>query len=355
MLRQFGLGVALVFLGPACDGDATDTEAGPGGYVLVGGDALRSGAVLDDGTRLSAMPAALTDDGARTLILRTSIVDLPADADVLTYAFGDDGRRDTLIVGSDVFDDRLAVDGDDAAVQRFAARIDAGLEPAPGNDGRWLLQADDIWARAAASPADGDGIVEVFPVDITPEGGVAVRARHVPDTVPGRTGVIERGLARVEDGEPVVTEKRRQDKAACDDPIAGVWRARTHRGEAYDWHEFTLSIERVPGTAVVTGTIDVRAWSGAADDPLPAVCDDGTPAIDTARMTAHGSWDGKQLDFTGKTLVRSEAACFGGELDGYAIDHFTGALAADGAIRTVNNDGINALNRPYVFRRIGCK
>jgi hypothetical protein len=351
-MRHVGLGVVLVLTG--CDGEAPEEATGPGGFVLVGGQALRSGAVLDDGTRLSALPAALAPDAARTLILRSAIVDLPGDADVVTYAYGDDGRRDTLILGSDVYGDRLAVDGDRAAVHRFADHLDASIDAL--DDGRSLLQVDDIWLRAAAVDGAMDGIVEVFPVDITADGGVAVRARHEADAIPERTGVIERGLAQVTDGEPVVTQKapKKSPSVSCDDPIAGVWRGRTHRGDAWDWHEFSLSIDRVAGTAVVTGTIDVRTWSGAPDDPLPSVCADGTPAVNTARMTAHGMWDGKTLDFQGKTLDATAAACDGGELTGYAIDHFTGKLRGE-AIHTVNNDGAAALNRPYVFRRVACK
>jgi hypothetical protein len=346
MRLSIGLGVVLSFSAWGCDAEAPEEDVGPGGYVLLGGDALRSGAELDDGTRLTALPAAITDHAPR-LHLRSTVVDLPGDADVLTYAYGDDGRRDTLILGSDVFADRIAVDGDEATVRRFADLIEGSIEAA--DDGRWVIHVTDAWAVASA--AEVDGIVEVFPVDITPEGGASVRARHVADVQPAHTVTIERGGTAGLSGSVAGTTEI--GSIACADPIAGVWRERSFRADMMDWHEFTLTIERsAPIGGGITGTIDVQFWGGSSDDPLPSVCDDGTPAVSTGQMTAGGTFRDGKLDFQGVTL-KTELACVGGEA-AYFIDHFTGVVS-NGLLHTVNNDGGSDKDRPYTFRRIACR
>src|SRR5690242_3501381 len=103
------LAVALV-AAAGCGGVEPGSGPATSGYVLLGANARRAGVELADGTLLGALPVGLPID-TPALVLRTAVVELPGAADVMTYTYGSDGARDTLVIGADVRADRFAVDG----------------------------------------------------------------------------------------------------------------------------------------------------------------------------------------------------------------------------------------------------
>jgi hypothetical protein len=139
---------------------------------------------------------------------------------------------------------------------------------------------------------------------------------------------------------------------ACNDPVAGVWRAHTYSPRRGSWAMFTLHIERAPH-GVLSGTIVSHEWGGGSNDSRPPPCSLSDFDI-TARMPAHGSIFHDDVDFAGGPAHMQINCATGGRND-YNPDHFTGHLdAARQEFQSVNNDGGWAVNEPHVFRRIDC-
>lgn len=313
------------------------------GFLLVSADARAAGARLDDGTVLGPLPIEL-GSMPRTVIIGPARVTVDPDATLVTYAFTSDGRRDVLVLDGDVYADRIAVDAPPDAASQLAAALGATAEA--GGDGTWILRGDHIWSRAAALH-EARGVREIFAVEIKRDGSDSVARRGGAPSTPPAPSPWTPNYGGVP-SQPITPGT----SVPCEDPIAGTWVARTYRGEALDWYEFTLHIGR-QGSAL-SGTIRARFWEGDASDPKPtATCDDGGPAIGRASMQATGTWSAGKLDFKGTIVDEASAAC-GVDVPAYSADHFKGKLRNDGVLVTANNDGGSANDRPYLFRRTSC-
>lgn len=138
---------------------------------------------------------------------------------------------------------------------------------------------------------------------------------------------------------------------ACDDPLAGVWIAKTFADQAARWHEHRLAITEVaPDDYRAHQT--TRMWSGGADDRFPPKCGDGAPGNDVVEMSADLEWREDLLHVWGTTVDSAVRGCGLGTTT-YNLDSFTGRLRRN-TFEAVNNDGSGAVNRPYRFRRIAC-
>ena len=137
----------------------------------------------------------------------------------------------------------------------------------------------------------------------------------------------------------------------CDDPVAGVWIAKTFADRSARWHEHRLAITEVaPDEYRAHQT--TRMWNGSADDRFPLKCPDGTSGGDVVEMSADLEWREDRLRVWGTSVERALGGC-GLGAPTYNLDSFTGRLRRN-TFEAVNNDGRDAVNRPYRFRRIAC-
>lgn len=138
---------------------------------------------------------------------------------------------------------------------------------------------------------------------------------------------------------------------SCPDPVVGVWIAKTYAEASSRWHEHRLSITRGPD-GELSAIQTTRLWDGGPDDAIPPVCPTGglnqgiTTLQDDVRFV-----DGI-LTVTGVAILDRVHTC-GQEPTDYSLDRFTGRVRRD-SYPAVNNDGSQAVNRPYHFRRIAC-
>jgi hypothetical protein len=361
----------------AAGGGCRDVEPGDpetSGYLLLGSTARRAGLQLADTTPVGVLPVALPAD-TPALVLRTAVVDLPGEAEVMTYAFGADGSRDTLVIGADVFADRIAVDGTAQAVQALARELDAAIAPAGD---RWVLSADEIWARAAAIEAPA-GLTEVFPIDIAADGSAAIRPRYVPpagdavdaaiaadvpapaatlgDLYPGAAAAAERPLPLAPvptPAAPAPAARRPRHPApavpssppapapsdgAVGDPAAPAAElaapipaasalatqlapARCEDPAAGVWLGRTYRAEFADwyeftltikrDGARLRGTIVSRSWSGEPADPRPSMCwDTDEPAVNVVEMSGVGRYLDGALTFRATALKSARSECGG--------------------------------------------
>lgn len=138
---------------------------------------------------------------------------------------------------------------------------------------------------------------------------------------------------------------------ACDDPISGVWIAKTFADRSLRWHEHRLTITEIaPDEYRAHQT--TRMWNGGADERFPLKCDDGTAGGDVVDMSADLEWREDLLHVWGTRIERAVGSCGVGP-PSYNLDSFTGKLRRN-TFAAVNNDGRDAVNRPYQFRRVAC-
>ena len=140
----------------------------------------------------------------------------------------------------------------------------------------------------------------------------------------------------------------------CSDPVAGKWEALKFSPAQGDWVHFSLTVRR-DASGSLTGTILSHTWSGTAFDrePPPACMPGGFDL--TVSMNASGragSSGAITFGSSAYTLVNVRCASLG---NSYAPDNFSGTIdPARQEFQSVNNDGANDINAPYVFRRVGC-
>jgi hypothetical protein len=142
--------------------------------------------------------------------------------------------------------------------------------------------------------------------------------------------------------------------AECDDPIEGTWRGLSWYPNHLQWYEFTLEIQRVPGSADgLTGSILAHYWDGPKDNPEPpSPCYGERLKI---RMPAEGHYKDGAIRFGGTRVELEQEVC--GHFDGnYLVDIFTGDV--DLTINEFNSvnewDTGSSYHEPTVFRRIAC-
>lgn len=138
-------------------------------------------------------------------------------------------------------------------------------------------------------------------------------------------------------------------KSPCDDPLVGTWVARTFRVEHGDWHRYTLRI--TPDHAV---TMRLEDWVASAGDTTIPQCSDGSRDLESHHIAATLTVDDARVRIDARGVESSNAsACT--NYRGYSLDHFAGSLDHDGSLAMLNtDDGGNAHDRPYTFRRISC-
>ncbi|HSQ66628.1 MAG TPA: hypothetical protein VLM85_25580 [Polyangiaceae bacterium] len=167
---------------------------------------------------------------------------------------------------------------------------------------------------------------------------------------PTRFGELGAGLG----GDTVEGQRALLPHAAtCKDPVAGRWESLKYNPGRSDWVHFTLSVRRGAG-GVITGTILSHTWSGGVFDRDPPGCSRGGFDM-TVSMNAIGHADATgRITFGSSRYSIVAIKCV--LLDNaYAPDNFSGTIdPARQEFQSVNNDGANDINAPYVFRRTGC-
>lgn len=136
----------------------------------------------------------------------------------------------------------------------------------------------------------------------------------------------------------------------CPDPIAGMWIAKTFADRVGRWHEHRLTITRQGDDYVATQT--TRMWNGGADATFPPPCPAGGPDWEVVEMADEVEWREGVLRVWGTSVTSQQNPCTGGATS-YNLDSFTGRLRRN-TFDAVNNDGRDAVDRPYRFRRIAC-
>ena len=149
-------------------------------------------------------------------------------------------------------------------------------------------------------------------------------------------------------GTPVALDPR---TTSCVDPAVGVWVAKTYAAAAYRWHDHRLSISRDDDDELQAAQT-TRIWNGGPDDGLPPVCPAGGLSWGVYRITDHARFGDGILHVWGVAVDARAHSCDGAILD-YNLDSFTGRVDRD-VYTARNNDGSEAVNRPYHFRRIAC-
>ena len=138
-------------------------------------------------------------------------------------------------------------------------------------------------------------------------------------------------------------------KDPCDDPLVGTWIAQTYRLEAHDWHRYTLRV-----TSDHAAMLGLDAWVAGANDATVPQCSDGSRDLESHVIAAALTVDGSRVRIDARSVETSSASPCNG-YRGYSLDHFVGHLDREGMLRTLNNDdGGNAHDRPYWFRRVSC-
>ena len=142
--------------------------------------------------------------------------------------------------------------------------------------------------------------------------------------------------------------------ATCADPVAGRWEALKFSPLLSAWVHFTLAVHRYEGGAL-TGTILSRTWSGSAFDRAPPAC--SIEGFDfTVSMNASGNVDTRgRITFGSSRFSLVSVQCPSILRTDYAPDTFTGVVdSSREEFQSLNNDGANNVNEPYVFRHTGC-
>lgn len=172
----------------------------------------------------------------------------------------------------------------------------------------------------------------------------------------GRTpGAITGPVALGINGSTIEGQRALLPRAAtCKDPIAGTWEAHKYNANLGGlWVHFTLAVHRGTGGALV-GPILSHTWSGSPLDSVPPECRAGAVNM-TVSMNATGVDGGNgRITFGATRYSVVSVECRGVE-SSYAPDHFSGTIDPQRQeFQSVNNDGLNDINAPYVFRRTGC-
>lgn len=154
-------------------------------------------------------------------------------------------------------------------------------------------------------------------------------------------------------GDTIEGQRALLPKAAtCKDSVAGKWEALKFNPARTEWVAFTLTIHHTGSS--LSGTILSHTWLGTAFDRVPPAC---TPrSFDmTVSMNASGRDDGTgNITFGSRAYSIVAIKCWSPD-SSYSPDNFSGHIdAARQEFQSLNNDGANDIDAPYVFRRTGC-
>ncbi|MCA9700827.1 MAG: hypothetical protein KC431_25085, partial [Myxococcales bacterium] len=127
--------------------------------------------------------------------------------------------------------------------------------------------------------------------------------------------------------------------AACQDPIAGIWKSHSYDQVFRDWTIFTLVVERSePGKDEFEGSITNESWLAEPHESSPPQCRGELHYI--VSMDAQGSFRDGRIDFWGVGTWRLEDVPCGSFNMGYNLDHFSGQIDPElMEFQSVNNDG----------------
>jgi hypothetical protein len=183
----------------------------------------------------------------------------------------------------------------------------------------------------------------------------ATEQGNAPSTSGGKLpGPVRIGLPNAGDGETVEGQRALLPSAArCNDPVEGKWEALKYNTRISTWVHFTLTVHK-DASGMLSGTILSRTWGGSVFDRDPPPCTFGGFDI-TVSMPASGRADASgRITFGSSRYSIVATHCY--TLDtSYAPDNFSGSIdAGRQEFQSLNNDGANDINAPYVFRRTGC-
>ena len=137
-------------------------------------------------------------------------------------------------------------------------------------------------------------------------------------------------------------------KAACADPVTGVWHGLWYSTDAEDWHDFRLTIARDrPGSGKLVGSIEATVWDGDASATTPPACRGQIHY--SVRMPATGAIEGTKVSFAGTEVFVTKVTCAEGT---YRADTLSGVLAGDQLVLT-NDDGARSMGDIH-FKRERC-
>ena len=139
----------------------------------------------------------------------------------------------------------------------------------------------------------------------------------------------------------------------CKDPVVGRWESLKFNPRLSTWVRFALLVHRGEGGAL-SGSILSHTWYGGEFDRTPPAC---TPrgfemsvsmnARGRADLVTHISFGASRYSITAMQCPTAMAD--------YAPDNFSGMIDTDRQeFQSVNNDGANDIDAPYVFRRTAC-
>jgi hypothetical protein len=214
-------------------------------------------------------------------------------------------------LGVDVDDSRLRIVADDATAQRVASELQAELTFDKG----WVLHRQGLLLESGF--VWGKGIQESSLVMVSDPSRV-VDAQSI-----GTMTIAPQQIAKLGSAEVTV---------ACEHATVGTWVGMAYRPQQNDWHKHTIGVSP-NGTAAH----HVEVWR-QTDEPT-----DESPDFTTDLKSQVTMRKGKLRIADGESLIWH-----------YNPDRFDGVVKGN-TFDAVGNDGHDAFDRPYTFRRISCR
>lgn len=332
--------LGIVVMGGAgllgCTGGGA-AEGGPA-LVMLDPEARAAGFALVTAEGKIAPVTPVEVEGDVTLIGPGQRIPLTVAAGELLVVTGKRGALVPRALATEVDADAVRVTGAEPSVRAFASALRAKVS----GSGPWELRAPGLVASLAhRTPPEGISAIESIDVEAAQAAQIvaaAEEARPFSSSDPRFASFVALGAR-----SPV-----------CSDPSVGTWVSVPQLFE--HWHAFTLHVAPGGRPGELSGTVNAHVWSGGADEPAPAACDDQELDVQVS-MPATGvrAEDGSLRFDAGRWQIDRAASCTGTDEGwGYLPDHFSG-VAEGGAFRTVNKDGSRFSNAPVPFERVSCE
>lgn len=302
-------------------------------------------------TRRGALAALFACLGS-TLVHGTVAVALLLRFGAAAGGSGEGGKRGA---GGDTIDVTLA----GATAQTAASAAPAPSAPTPkAPEPKKQPPKEPPTPRAADEHATREPVVDPTPppppapataTAQSPSNGNAAATESGKLAGPVRIGAPNLGLG----GDSVAGQRALLPRAAtCSDPVAGHWEALKFSPAQGDWVHFSLTVRRA-GDAL-EGTILSHTWAGTAFDRTPPECTFGGFDLTVVMHATGRAAAAGRITFGASSYSVVGVRCASLN-NSYAPDNFSGAIdPARQEFQSVNNDGANDVNAPYVFRRTGC-
>jgi hypothetical protein len=281
--------------------------------ILLTAEARQSGLTVAEMGDVGPLPLLLDagDEDSETIVVsrgptRTNVV-IPLNH----IAVIERNVTNVFELGVDVDDSRLRIVADDSTAQRVASELQAELT----FDNGWLLHREGLLLDSGF--AWGKGIQESSLV-MSADPSSVIGAQSI-----GTMTIAPQQIAKISSAENVV---------ACEHATVGTWVGMAYRPQQNDWHKHTIVISPT-GTAAH----HVEVWRQTAEPT------DESPDFSTDLKSKVTMRKGKLRIADGEAQLWS-----------YNPDRFDGVVEGN-TFDAVGNDGHDALNRPYTFRRISCR